>query len=287
MLTIQDVFLTGIKKLKNSNILSYQLDAKILLKYILNLDNENFELKKNDEITNSNLDSYIKLIERRSKDEPIAYIVGKQAFWNDEFKVDKHTLIPRSETELIIENVIKQFPDKESNLNIIDLGTGSGCIIISLLQEYINANGVGIDISQPAIDNANINKKLAVNPSRLEFIKEDFTNFNLSGFDIIIANPPYISHNDSNLQKSVKEYEPHLALFSENNGLYFFEKIIKNASTVTNNLFYLFLEIGKGQEIDVSNLLKNNNFKIITIENDLAEIPRCIVAKNNNKLELD
>ncbi|MDA9591680.1 peptide chain release factor N(5)-glutamine methyltransferase [Pelagibacteraceae bacterium] len=287
MPTIQDVFLTGIKKLKNSNILSNQLDAKILLKYTLNLDNENFELKKNDEITNLNLDSYFKLIERRSKGEPVAYIVGKQAFWNDEFKVDKHTLIPRSETELIIENVIKQFPDKESNLNIIDLGTGSGCIIISLLQEYINANGIGVDISQPAIDNANINKELVVNPKRLEFIKADFTNFNLNGFDIIIANPPYISHNDSSLQQSVKEYEPHLALFSKNNGLFFFEQIINNASTVTNNLFYLFLEIGKDQGKDVSNLLKNNNFKIITIENDLAKIPRCIVAKNNNKLELD
>tara|TARA_B110000483_G_scaffold187644_1_gene222364 strand:- start:25 stop:867 length:843 start_codon:yes stop_codon:yes gene_type:complete len=279
MLSIQDAFLAGIKKLKNSNIKSYQIDAKILLKYILDLDNENFELKKNHEISNTNLDNYFKLIKRRFEDEPIAHIVEKQSFWNDDFKVNKHTLIPRPETELIIENVIKQFPNKESKLNIVDLGTGSGCIIISLLQEYTNANGIGVDISQSAIDIANINKSLLVNPERLEFTKDDFANFNLNSFDIIVANPPYISHEDINLQKSVNKYEPHIALFSEKNGLDFYEKILKNASTVNNNQFYLFLEIGIGQEVEVSNLLNNNNFKIVSIENDLAKIPRCIVAK--------
>ncbi len=171
MPSIQDAFLTGIKKLKDSNIQSYQIDAKILLKYILDLDSENFELKKNCEISNLNLNSYFKLIKRRSEDEPVAYIVEKQSFWNDDFKVNKHTLIPRPETELIIENVIKQFPNKDDNLNIVDLGTGSGCIIISLFQEYINASGIGVDISQSAIDIANMNKALLANPKRLRVYK--------------------------------------------------------------------------------------------------------------------
>ena len=159
------------------------------------------------------------------------------------------------------------------------MGTGSGCIIISLLQEYINAYGVGIDISKPAIDVANINKRLLKNPVRLDFVKGDFDNFNLNGFDIIVSNPPYISKTDQNLQKNVHDYEPHLALFSENNGMIFYEKILKNISSTIKNKFYLFLEIGKGQEKDVLNLLKKNNFTLISIENDLAEIPRCIVAK--------
>ena len=279
MLTIQDVFLMGIKTLKISDIQNHQLDAKILLKYLLNLDNETFELKKNDEISKVNLDAYLVLINRRSKDEPIAHIVKKKSFWNDDFKVSKDTLIPRPETELIIESVIKYFPNKDSNLKIADLGTGSGCIIISLLQEYINAYGVGIDISRPAIDVANINKKLLKNPVRLDLVKGDFDNFNLNGFDIIVSNPPYISKTDQNLQKNVHDYEPHLALFSENNGLIFYEKILKNISSTIKNKFYLFLEIGKGQEKDVLNLLKKNNFTLISIENDLAEIPRCIVAK--------
>ena len=279
MLTIQDAFLMGIKTLKILDIQNHQLDAKILLKYLLNLDNETFALKKNDEISKINLDAYLVLINRRSKDEPIAHIVKKKSFWNDDFKVSKDTLIPRPETELIIESVIKYFPNKDSNLKIADLGTGSGCIIISLLQEYINAYGVGIDISRPAIDVANINKRLLKNSVRLDLVKGDFDNFNLNGFDIIVSNPPYISKTDQNLQKNVHDYEPHLALFSENNGMIFYEKILKNISSTIKNKFYLFLEIGKGQEKDVLNLLKKNNFTLISIENDLAEIPRCIVAK--------
>ena len=281
MLTIQHAFLMGIKTLKILDIQNHQLDAKILLKYLLNLDNETFELKKNDEISKVNLDAYLVLINRRSKDEPIAHIVEKKSFWNDDFKVSKDTLIPRPETELIIESVIKYFPNKDSNLKIADLGTGSGCIIISLLQEYINAYGVGIDISRPAIDVANINKRLLKNPVRLDLVKGDFDNFNLNGFDIIVSNPPYISKTDQNLQKNVHDYESHLALFSENNGLISYEKILKNISSTIKNKFYLFLEIGKGQEKDVFNLLKKNNFTLISIENDLAEIPRCIVAKKS------
>ena len=281
MLTIQDAFLMGIKTLKILDIQNHQLDAKILLKYLLNLDNETFELKKNDEISKINLDAYLVLINRRSKDEPIAHIVEKKSFWNDDFKISKDTLIPRPETELIIESVIKYFPNKDSNLKIADLGTGSGCIIISLLQEYINAYGVGIDISKPAIDVANINKRLLKNPVRLDLVKGDFDSFNLNGFDIIVSNPPYISKTDQNLQKNVHDYEPHLALFSENNGMIFYEKILKNISSTIKNKFYLFLEIGKGQEKDVLNLLKKNNFTLISIENDLAEIPRCIVAKKS------
>ena len=279
MLTIQDAFLMGIKTLKILDIQNHQLDAKILLKYLLNLNNETFELKKNDEISKINLDAYLVLINRRSKDEPIAHIVEKKSFWNDDFKVSKDTLIPRPETELIIESVIKYFPDKDSSLKIADLGTGSGCIIISLLQEYINASGVGIDISSQAIDVANINKRLLKNSVRLNLIKDDFNNSNLNGFDIIVSNPPYISNTDHNLQKNVHDHEPHLALFSENNGLNSYEKILKNLSSTIKNRFYLFLEIGKGQEKDVLNLLKKNNFTLISIENDLAEIPRCLVAK--------
>ena len=281
MLTIQDAFLMGIKTLKILDIQNHQLDAKILLKYLLNLDNETFELKKNDEISKVNLDAYLVLINRRSNDEPVAHIVEKKSFWNDDFKVSKDTLIPRPETELIIESVIKYFPNKDSNLKIADLGTGSGCIIISLLQEYINAYGVGIDISKPAIDVANINKRLLKNPVRLDLVKGDFDSFNLNGFDIIVSNPPYISKTDQNLQKNVHDYEPHLALFSENNGMIFYEKILKNISSTIKNKFYLFLEIGKGQEKDILNLLKKKNFTLISIENDLAEIPRCIVAKKS------
>lgn len=283
MLTIQEVFSSGIKKLSCLSNRNPQLDAKILLRHTLGVNNEKFELNKNDEISLTDLDNYFKLISRRLNDEPIAYIIGKQSFWNDDFKVNKDTLIPRPETELIIENIIKYFPEKNAKLRFADLGTGSGCIIISLLQEYINATGVGIDISEPAIKIATANKKLLSKPERLDFTINDFSNFNLNKFDIIVANPPYIKIEDNNLDRSVYEYEPHLGLFAKKNGLNAYEIIINNAATVKANNFYLFFEIGINQANSVSKLLKNNNFKVISIENDLANIPRCIIAKKNNK----
>jgi release factor glutamine methyltransferase len=287
MSTIQEVFSSGIKKLICFNNRNPQLDAKILLRHILGINNEKFELKKNDEISFVDLDNYFKLISRRLNGEPIAYIIGKQSFWNDDFKVTKDTLIPRPETELIIENIIKYFPEKNAKLRFADLGTGSGCIIISLLQEYINATGVGIDISEQAIKIATQNKKLLSKPERLDFIINDFSNFNLNDFDIIVANPPYVNIEDNNLDRNVYEHEPHLALFAKKNGLSAYEIILNNAFTIKSNNLYLFLEIGINQANSVSKLLKNNNFKVISIENDLANIPRCIIAKKNNKLELD
>ena len=207
MSTIQEVFSSGIKKLICFNNRNPQLDAKILLRHILGINNEKFELKKNDEISFVDLDNYFKLISRRLNGEPIAYIIGKQSFWNDDFKVTKDTLIPRPETELIIENIIKYFPEKNAKLRFADLGTGSGCIIISLLQEYINATGVGIDISEQAIKIATANKKLLSKPERLDFTINDFSNFSLNEFDIIVANPPYVNIEDNNLDINVYEYE--------------------------------------------------------------------------------
>ena len=287
MSTIQEAFSSGIKKLSCFNNCNPQLDAKILLRHILGINNEKFELKKNDEISFVDLDNYFKLISRRLNGEPVAYIIGKQSFWNDDFKVTKDTLIPRPETELIIENIIKYFPEKNTKLRFADLGTGSGCIIISLLQEYTNATGVGIDISEQAIKIATANKKLLSKPERLDFTINDFSNFNLNEFDIIVANPPYVNIEDNNLDRNVYEHEPHLALFAKKNGLSAYEIIINNAVTIKSNNLYLFLEIGINQANSVSKLLKNNNFKVISIENDLANIPRCIIAKKNNKLELD
>jgi release factor glutamine methyltransferase len=279
MVTVEEVFLSGIQKLNAAQVENPNLDAKIIFKHILSVDNEQFELCKKNEISNKITKSYFKLIDRRIKREPIAYITNKQSFWNDEFKVTKDTLIPRPETELILENVLSYFPDKKIDLNIADLGTGSGCIIISLLQEYINASGIGIDISKEAIKIANENKKLLKNHERLKLLEEDYAEYNLNGFDIIVSNPPYISQNSLDIQKDVYDYEPHLALFSKNNGIEAYNKIISNLASRIDKNFFLFLEIGLGQASEVTKLLKNNGFTEILIKADLANIPRCVIAK--------
>jgi release factor glutamine methyltransferase len=279
MVTVEEVFLSGIQKLNAAQVENPNLDAKIIFKHILSVDNEQFELCKKNEISNKITKSYFKLIDRRIKREPIAYITNKQSFWNDEFKVTKDTLIPRPETELILENVLRYFPDKKIDLNIADLGTGSGCIIISLLQEYINASGIGIDISKEAIKIANENKKLLKNHERLKLLEEDYAEYNLNGFDIIVSNPPYISQNSLDIQKDVYDYEPHLALFSKNNGIEAYNKIISNLASRIDKNFFLFLEIGLGQASEVTKLLKNNGFTEILTKVDLANIPRCVIAK--------
>jgi release factor glutamine methyltransferase len=279
MVTVEEVFLSGIQKLNAAQVENPNLDAKIIFKHILSVDNEQFELCKKNEISSKITKSYFELIDRRIKREPIAYITNKQSFWNDEFKVTKDTLIPRPETELILESVISYFPDKKIDLNIADLGTGSGCIIISLLQEYINASGIGIDISKEAIKIANENKKLLKNHERLKFLEEDYAEYNLNGFDIIVSNPPYISQNSLDIQKDVYDYEPHLALFSKNNGIEAYNKIISNLASRIDKNFFLFLEIGLGQASEVTKLLKNNGFTEILTKADLANIPRCIIAK--------
>ena len=279
MVTVEEVFLSGIQKLNAAQVENPNLDAKIIFKHILSVDNEQFELCKKNEISSKITKSYFELIDRRIKREPIAYITNKQSFWNDEFKVTKDTLIPRPETELILENVLRYFPDKKIDLNIADLGTGSGCIIISLLQEYINASGIGIDISKEAIKIANENKKLLKNHERLKLLDEDYAEYNLNGFDIIVSNPPYISQNSLDIQKDVYDYEPHLALFSKNNGIDAYNKIISNLASRIDKNFFLFLEIGLGQASEVTKLLKNNGFNEILTKVDLANIPRCVIAK--------
>ena len=279
MVTVEEVFLSGIQKLNAAEVENPNLDAKIIFKHILSVDNEQFELCKKNEISNKVTKSYLELIDRRIKREPIAYITNKQSFWNDEFKVTKDTLIPRPETELILESVISYFPDKKIDLNIADLGTGSGCIIISLLKEYINASGIGIDISKEAIKIANENKKLLKNHERLKLLDEDYAEYNLNGFDIIVSNPPYISQDSLDIQKDVYDYEPHLALFSKNNGIEAYNKIISNLASRIDKNFFLFLEIGLGQASEVTKLLKNNGFTEILTKVDLANIPRCVIAK--------
>ena len=279
MVTVEEVFLSGIQKLNAAEVENPNLDAKIIFKHILSVDNEQFELCKKNEISSKITKSYFELIDRRIKREPIAYITNKQSFWNDEFKVTKDTLIPRPETELILESVISYFPDKKIDLNIADLGTGSGCIIISLLQEYINASGIGIDISKEAIKIANENKKLLKNHERLKLLEEDYAEYNLNGFDIIVSNPPYISQDSLDIQKDVYDYEPHLALFSKNNGIEAYNKIISNLASRSDKNFFLFLEIGLGQASEVTKLLKNNGFTEILTKVDLANIPRCVIAK--------
>ena len=277
---LSEVLEYGSKILLNAGLEAPLLDSKILIKNQLGLTDEDLIKDLNLEISNDVFKNFRNKIYRRESLEPIAHIIGKKDFWKSSFFVSKNSLIPRPDSETLIESLLKYISSKKEKLNFLDLGTGSGCLIISALQEFQNSTGKGIDISEDSISVANSNKNLIVNKSRLSFEVNDFCNLDTSSYDIIISNPPYVCIKEKNIMsEEVVRYEPSLALFPPNYSEYFYEKIINNVQKTNNKECMLFLEIDYRKADIISNLLKNKGFQVLGIENDLTHRPRCIVAK--------
>ena len=183
---------------------------------------------------------------------------------------------------MLIESVIEYFPDLTETYNFLDLGSGSGCLIISLLNEYLLSSGTGVEIDKKAIKVSEKNKEFLLNKDRLKFLERDFSNFDTSSFDIVICNPPYIPFEEkNNIMEDVRNFEPTKALFADEKGLYFYRNMIKNLANKMKRKQYLFLEVGINQHDGVVKILKNNNFNVHAIKNDISNIPRCIIAESN------
>ena len=256
------------------------LEKKILLKYILNTSNEEINISHNKLLDHIELGQYKELIQRRKKSEPIAYIINKKEFWKDTFFIDNSVLIPRPDSEIIIETAIKYFPDTNQNLKMLDLGTGSGCLIISLLREFKNSRGIGIDFDKMALKVANQNKRNLLNENRLKFCHADFSEFNTINYDLIVCNPPYVSTSSKdNMLKDVQDFEPEIALFAKENGLRCFKMVLDNLIKYENKKQLIIFEIGHNQLKPIQKMLKNTGFQLISIEKDISDIPRCIVTK--------
>ena len=273
--------MTTINEILYANYLDIQiLEKKILLSNLLNISKEELNLAIQNKLSDNIIENFNSLILRRRKKEPISYLINKREFWKYEFYINDSVLIPRHDSEIIIETVLKYVSNINTKYSILDLGTGSGCLIISLLKEYKNSHGLGIDIDLESLKVAKINKSVLLNESRLMFSNDSFENFQTKEFDIIVCNPPYIPVSQmDNIEDQITLYEPHQSLFAEENGLLNYKNIIKNLRKNINKHQLIFFEIGINQSLSVINLLKINNFAVISIENDLANIPRCIVAK--------
>ena len=273
--------MTTINEILYANYLDIQiLEKKILLSNLLNISKEELNLATQNKLSDNIIENFNSLILRRRKKEPISYLINKREFWKYEFYINESVLIPRHDSEIIIETVLKHVSNINTKYSILDLGTGSGCLIISLLKEYKNSHGLGIDIDLESLKVAKINKSVLLNESRLMFSNDSFENFETKEFDIIVCNPPYIPVSQmDNIEDQITLYEPHQSLFAEENGLLNYKNIIKNLRKNINKHQLIFFEIGINQSLSVINLLKINNFAVISIENDLANIPRCIVAK--------
>ena len=257
-------------------------EKKLLLSHVLGFSNEKLNLTHSKKIGEKDLKNFEQLINRRKNSEPIAYLTNKKSFWKNDFYVDQSVLIPRSDSELLIESVIEYFPDLTKTYNFLDLGSGSGCLIISLLNEYLLSSGIGVEIDKEAIKVSEKNKEFLLNKDRLKFLERDFSNYDTSSFDIIISNPPYIPFEEKkDIMKEVRNYEPSKALFADEKGLYFYRKIIENLSKQPKRKQFLFLEVGINQPDGVVKILKNNNFNVVSIKKDISNIPRCIIAERS------
>ena len=257
-------------------------EKKLLLSHVLGLSNEKLNLTQSEKVEEKDLKNFEQLVNRRKNSEPIAYLMNIKSFWKNDFYVDQSVLIPRSDSELLIESVIEYFPDLTKTYNFLDLGSGSGCLIISLLNEYLLSSGTGVEIDKEAIKVSEKNKEFLLNKNRLIFLERDFSNYDTSSFDIIISNPPYIPFEEKkDIMKEVRNYEPSKALFADEKGLYFYRKIIENLSKHLKRKQFLFLEVGINQPDGVVKILKNNNFNVVSIKKDISNIPRCIIAERS------
>jgi len=265
------------KILKKKSIRSHELDAEVILSNIMGVSREYLITNAKSKISAEIIKKYDNAINRRLSQEPVAYIVEKKEFWSQDFFVSKSTLIPRPETELLLYKVINIFKNKK--INILDIGTGSGCLLLSILKELNTSRGTGIDISKEAIHVANINAKKLNLFNRVKFKIFDIDKFNLDKYDLILSNPPYIPLRDiKNLSKDILHYEPLLALKGGYDGLDLIKKVIYKSSTLLKKNGLLVVEIGNNQYIKVSNLLRQNGFKEVSKESDFNNNVRCIIT---------
>jgi release factor glutamine methyltransferase len=267
----------GAKELKEKKIHTSRLDSELLLSKILNKKREEILTNLEQKIDQRYFSKFKELIVRRSQHEPIAYILEEKEFWSKNFFVSPNTLIPRPETELMVEKLIKIF--KEKKISILDMGTGSGCILISLLSELKNSRGLGIDISKKALIIAKKNSERHKMLNRTKFLNKSLESKFYQKFDLIVSNPPYIRSNEMKyLAEDIRKYEPRIALDGGNDGLDLIKKVIYKTKYILKVNGMLSLEIGNEQFKKVSEILIKKNFKIEHIVKDYKENIRCIIS---------
>ncbi len=255
-----------------------KLDAEILLSSVLNKDLKEIIFDKKLNLNQSKINIFKELIRRRKHGEPIAYILKKKEFWKYNFYVDCNVLIPRPDTEIIVEETLKVLNNNKKNF-VLDVGTGSGCIIISLANDCPNLMGTAIDISKKALKVAKINAKMHQLLNRIKFYNSSVDNFFKGKYDLIVSNPPYIRNLELKyLDRDIIGFEPLVSLNGGLDGSFVLNKVIKKSSSLLKIGGKLVLEIGFDQKYKVMSLLKKKEFYINKIVKDYANNERCIIA---------
>ena len=277
-MNIQSAILKATNILKDKSIQTAKLDTEILMAKALDVNREYIILNNDKNLKEINLEYFKRLVQERATRKPIAYLLNNKFFWNNEFYVDKNTLIPRPDTEMIIEQVLK-FTKNKNKYSILDIGVGSGCILLSILKERKNFYGTGIDICKNSVDICKINAKKLLVERRVKLYKSDVDKFAQGKYDLIVSNPPYIKRCDLKyLENDVLKFEPKLALDGGLDGLSVIRKVIEKSSELVKKNGKLILEIGFDQKNKVIKLLNKKGFYINSTLKDLAKNDRCIVS---------
>ena len=277
-MNIENAIKNACKELKKNNISSALLDSELLLSKVINKDRRFILLNLDKELNQRDQDSFKNLIIKRSKGKPLAHLTGTKSFWKYDFKINEKILIPRPDSEIIIEEVLDIYKNK-NNLNFLEIGIGSGCIALSILKEKKSFLASGVDLSRDCIKicRYNANKLGVVN--RIKLMKLDVDNLITHKYDFIVSNPPYVKKFDlKKLNKEVKDFEPRLALDGGLEGLSVIRKVVKKSSELIKTHGKLILEIGYDQKESVKKILNDNNFYINKVAKDLAKNDRCIVS---------
>ena len=273
-----EILKKGENFLKKNNIKSPHLDAELILSKVLKKRRETILLNINNELKNTEIIKFNNYLLRRQQNEPMAYILGYKYFWKYKFLTDKSVLIPRPDTELIIEEALNYLPNSKSK-KILDIGTGSGCIVISLLKERPKCKATAIDISIKAINAAKSNAKLHQLENKINFINIDIDKYKSYNYDLIISNPPYVSSIELNrLDNDIKFHEPKLALSGGSDGFRNIKKVIIKSKKLLKINGKLILEIGHNQKSRSIKILNENGFYINKISKDLCGKDRCLIS---------
>ena len=277
-MTLKDVLDKTTLFFKNKSLPSPRLDAELLLADALNISRMEIYLKFDAPLKEQELAKCRAHVKRRSNGEPVAYILGYKGFYGHDFFVEPGVLIPRPETEFIVDEIKNKF-NKEDTLNLIDLGCGSGCVGISLKKIFNQAHVELVDVSEAAVQ---LSEKNAKNlNAEVQILHKDVEKLELKPehYDLVVSNPPYIAKDDKDVSEHVKEYEPHEALFAEEQGYYFLNSWAEKAFKALKPGGYLCMEMGYNQASQLKNKLSELGFKNIEVIKDLASFDRVILAQ--------
>ena len=262
----------------NKNIQNYKLDVEILASETINKSREHFLLNEKNKFTKKEFKKFNKLLKQRNNRQPLAQIINKKEFWKKNLYIDGNVLIPRPESEHLVEETINLIKD-EANYSILDIGCGSGCLIISILLERIKCRGTALDVSKKAIKVSKINAKMQHIQNRIKFIHSDIDKVIVGKYDLIVTNPPYINkHKIKYLDDEVRIFEPKLALDGGIDGLSKIKNIILKSSKLIKRGGKLIIEIGFDQKFKVLEILKKNFFYVNKVVKDYSGKDRCIIS---------